>query len=104
MKLFGIEIPWLRRRPPTGCSYVPEYEGDLLRGPHCDPYVLHIDSCDLCLSDDYIEARAERIHKAINFTGSPVPGRSQCPAEARRSLEQIHAWPGNRPFKRQDAD
>ena len=95
MKILGLDIRWPTKSP--SCRYQPPYDGDLLRGPHCDPYVLHIDSCDAC--EEYIEAKAERIHKGINFTGSTIPGRTPCPAEAQRPLEVINLWPGNRPIK-----
>lgn len=95
MKILGITI-WPRKKA-TALSP----ESGLLRGPHCDPDVLHIDGCDACEDDAYVEAKAERIHKGINFTGSSIPGRSPCPAEARRPLESIYAWSGNRPYQRE---
>ena len=96
MKVLGFEIRWPTKS--TSCRYQPPYEGDLLRGPHCDPYVLHHpSSCDACA--EHVEAQAERIHRGINFTGHYLPTRSQCPAEALRPLAVIHSWGGNRPVK-----
>ena len=98
MKLLGLTI-WPEKT--TACKYNPPHTGDLLRGPHCDPYVLHIEGCDACAG--YVEAQAERIHLGINFTGQRIPGRETCPAERQRPLETIYAWPGNRPFKQESA-
>jgi hypothetical protein len=33
----------------------------------------------------------------INFTGCYEPDHQPCPAEQARSLDNIHAWHGNRP-------
>lgn len=63
--------------------------------PHCDDLVLHAPgTCEYC--DHYPERQQARIASAVNFTGESVAGRSQCPAEARRSFANINAWGGNR--------
>ena len=92
-----MEIRWPNKT--TACRYNPPWAGDMVRGPHCDPYVVHgPEECDAC--DENVEAQAERIHQGINFTGQSQLGRETCPAERQRSLDVIHAWPGNRPIKK----
>lgn len=99
MKILGFEIRWPEKT--VACRYNPpaDPDVDLLPGPHCDPYVLHGPSSGCVYCADLNDAIVERIHKGVNFTGERQLGREVCPAERRRPLEQINAWPGNRPFK-----
>lgn len=63
--------------------------------PHCDSLVLHAPGeCAFC--DDYPEKQARRMYGRVNFTGHHDPNKSPCPAEARRSLDHIERWVGNR--------
>jgi len=64
--------------------------------PHCDVLVLHAPgTCQYC--DAHPEWQQLRQVWRINFTGRDCMDRTQCPAEARRGLRTVHAWPGNRP-------
>ena len=100
MKILGFEIRW---PIPTACKANPkDLDREIPPGPHCDPLVVHHpQTCDYCRACN--DAVAYRIHKAINFTGEHHVGRATCPSEERRPLAQIHAWPGNRPLKREDS-
>ena len=65
--------------------------------PHCDPRVVHEPgTCDVCH-----ESGLQYVREiwGIAYTGKPVVGLIGCPAEARRSLENIERWPHNRPDK-----
>jgi hypothetical protein len=67
-----------------------------VRPPHCDPLVLHPPGeCRFC--DAHPDWQTYRQTAGIAFTGQP-PSADQvgCPAEARRPLELIYRWPGNR--------
>ncbi len=69
--------------------------------PHCDSLVLHAPGeCEFC--DDYPDAQQDRIAKRINFTGHKNPHKEQCPAEKRRSLDNINRWYGNVPQKKDE--
>jgi hypothetical protein len=64
--------------------------------PHCDELVLHREgSCEYC--DAYPEWQELRALWGINFTGESDPNKIPCPSTHRRSLNSVHAWPGNRP-------
>jgi hypothetical protein len=98
VNILGFEIRWPERVVSCGKNPPIDPDLDLLPGPHCDPLVLHHPLlCDYCARMN--EAQVERIHRGINFTGERQLGRETCPAELRRKLDVIHAWPGNRPFK-----
>jgi len=63
--------------------------------PHCDSSVLHAEgACEYC--DMYPEWQALRRTWGINFTGESDPTKLPCPATARRPLETINKWGGNR--------
>jgi hypothetical protein len=64
---------------------------------HCDSNVLHAPKeCEYC--DEYPELQLARIQQRVNFTGHYQEGWSLCPAEQRRTLDQINRWYGNAPM------
>lgn len=66
--------------------------------PHCDGRVLHSPgACRWC--DERSDLQAVRVLYRINFTGEDDPNKTPCPATRDRSLEDVHAWEGNRPAK-----
>ena len=66
------------------------------RFPHCDELVLHSPESGCKYCDMFPELQQKRIKENINFTGEGNNTKRICPAEARRSLETINKWPGNR--------
>ncbi len=69
---------------------------------HCDNLILHpVGICKFC--DEATEAQAERARLDISNTG--VANRKwPCPSQRRRSLQQMHAWSGNRPKTSEQLD
>lgn len=71
---------------------------DTCFAPHCDGKVLHAPGeCWAC--DLYPVWQRARETWGINFTGKNEVGKLPCPSETQRELEDINAWPGNRPHK-----
>lgn len=65
--------------------------------PHCDQRVLHSPgTCKYC--DEYPEWQDARNMWDINFTGEHDPNKTLCPSEAKRDIDTIERWPGNRPY------
>ena len=66
-----------------------------MRFPHCDELVLHAPGeCTYC--DRHSLEQHERIRDGVNFTGHNDSTKRACPSTARRPLEIIERWPGNR--------
>ncbi len=64
--------------------------------PHCDNRVLHAPTAGCIYCNERPEWQKLRMDWGINFTGENDPSKLPCPAETRRSLENIEKWPGNR--------
>ena len=63
--------------------------------PHCDSEVLHRPgACQYC--DHRPDLQEFRLLHGINFTGENDPAKLSCPAAAKRSVETIERWGGNR--------
>jgi hypothetical protein len=65
--------------------------------PHCDQLVLHGPKANCRYCNEHPEWQQLREVWGINFTGENDPEKVPCPATLRRSVENIHKWPGNRP-------
>ena len=68
--------------------------------PHCDPRILHAPGeCKYC--DMRPEWQRLRVDWGISFTGQSAANKDllPCPAEHRRSFENLNAWPGNKAKK-----
>jgi hypothetical protein len=64
--------------------------------PHCDAAILHAPgACDVC--DAHPDWQQLRQTWSINFTGENDPSKIPCPSTRRRSLNDVHHWPNNRP-------
>lgn len=76
---------------PPGAPVLAQY-------PHCDSGVLHLPgTCEFCDMAKFQVLHDWRAANGINHTGENDPAKKRCPAEARRPLERIHDWGGNRP-------
>jgi hypothetical protein len=65
--------------------------------PHCDSSVLHAPGeCVYC--DKHPQLQQCREAYGINFTGKYDPNKFLCPSEARRPLDIIERWSGNRKY------
>jgi hypothetical protein len=61
--------------------------------PHCDPRILHPPgTCKYC-----DESGLQEVREAWNiaYTGQPEEGKTPCPGEAARGLDNLNRWGGN---------
>lgn len=66
--------------------------------PHCDARILHPKgTCTYCDGSGLHEIRS--MWKIACTGDAPVPGITPCPSQQLRTLDQMHAWPGNRARK-----